>query len=85
MISSYITPGLSEKEYINGLNDEQLKLFPFEKTLIILGENDLFVPFENSNHLKSIKKVTIRVIEKGNHFIAFEKPELIVKEINDWL
>lgn len=76
---------LSEKEYVEGLSEEQLKLFPFEKTLVIMGEKDLFVSFENINHLKNVKKVTIRVIEKGNHFIAFEKPELILKEINDWL
>ena len=53
--------------------------------MIILGEKDLFVPLENVKHLESIQNVTIRVIEDGNHFIAFEKPELVVKEIGDWL
>lgn len=59
--------------------------FPFEQTLIILGEKDIFVPIQNVKHLENIQHVTIRIIENANHFIAFEKPELVVKEINDWL
>lgn len=76
---------LREKEYIEGLQDKQLDEFPFEKTLLILGEKDVFIPVDNITHLKNIQNVTIRVIENGNHFIAFERPELVLKEIDDWL
>ena len=76
---------LRDKEYIEGLSEKQLDQFPFEKTLIILGEKDPFIPVENVKHLEDIENVTISVIEEGNHFIAFEKPEVVVKEIDAWL
>ncbi len=76
---------LREKEYLDGLNENQLKQFPFERVLLILGEKDLFVPVENAKHLNSINNVTIRVMEQANHFIAFERPEVIVEEIDNWL
>ena len=76
---------LREKDYIQGLGEKQIKEFPFEKTLIILGEKDFFIPVDNARHLESFENVSIRIIENANHFIAFEKPELVVKEIDDWL
>ena len=76
---------LRDKEYVEGLSEKQLIEFPFEQTLIVLGEKDPFVPVKNVEHLKNVKNITIRVIEEGNHFIAFEKPEVVVKEIDEWL
>ena len=53
-------------------------------TLIISGEDDLLVPFENSEVIKNCmpNAVHIRVPEAG-HDITTEKPELIVEMIKD--
>ena len=76
---------LRDKEYLDGLDEKQLSQFPFVKTLIILGEKDLFVSLERVKSLKEIPNVLIRVIGEANHFIAFEQPDVVVKEIDDWL
>ena len=71
--------------YTEGIKENNMNKLPFEKVLLITGEKDPFIPLSNVNHLKNSKKFKVEVIENGNHFIAFEKPELIIAEIHKWL
>lgn len=72
-------------DYTDGLGIKKIEKLPFEKILLIIGEKDLIIPLSSIEHLKNSNSFKIQIIENGNHFIAFEKPELIMKEITEWL
>ena len=74
-----------KSDYINGLNEKQMQSLPFEKILLVSGERDVFIPIKNLKPFESNKNATIKVIEGGNHFIAFERPDVVLKEIDLWL
>jgi hypothetical protein len=76
---------LEGKEYVQGLNQKQIEKLAFEKILILTGGKDILLPITNVKYLEQIKNTTIKVIEDGNHLIAFERPEIVIKEIDMWL
>lgn len=73
------------RQNFEGLKEKDLIELPFEKILIVSGDRDIFIPLKNLKKFEESKIATIKIIEGGNHFIAFENPSIVLKEIDEWL
>lgn len=84
----YKTEGVMRQTFKNIIN-EDLTPFLFKiKTpaLLLWGENDKIIPVKTAYFLKEkIPQAELRIIKGGNHRFPYEKPEIFVREVMNFL